>query len=58
MKKKHKIKKINGVKVAVEINKWEEAMKPRVPATKSFKDGKHFYKSDRNKAKVELKVRY
>jgi len=38
MKNKHKVVKINKVKVAVENKKWQTPMKPRIPVTKTHKD--------------------
>ena len=38
MRKKYKVKRINGVRVAVENKKWQEPMKQRIPVIKVHKD--------------------
>lgn len=48
-KRKHKIKKIGGVEQPIEIKNWSTPMKPRIPATKVFKDPKHPSRSDLKK---------
>jgi len=50
-KKKHKIVKINGVKLAVEHKKWATPRKQMAPPTQTHQDPRH---PDRNKRKSEL----
>lgn len=52
-KTKHKIVKVNGVKLAVENKKWATPRKQMAPPTQTFKDPRH---PDRNADKKELQA--